>query len=68
MTPQTLLDIHKPQTLEDCDALMAGNYFHDTVIREPWKYKELVLGVKYTVKKKGLWGKKQVAYISGLIQ
>lgn len=48
--------------------MMAGNYFHDTVIREPWKYKELVLGVKYTVKKKGLWGKKQVAYISGLIQ
>lgn len=69
MTLQELIDLHKPQSLADCDALVKGNYFHHEVERSYWSHGSLLLGYKYTVKTgKGLFKKKQVAYISGLIQ
>lgn len=69
MTLQRLIDIHHPRSIEDCDALVMGNYFGKDVLREDAIRGGILVAHKYTVIHVTVLGvpvKREVAYVRGL--
>lgn len=66
MTLQQLLDIHKPSSLSEADALVKGNYFHYDVIRDEYRFGDMRLGYRYEVIKRRVMGmavSREVGYV-----
>jgi len=66
MTLQALINTHKPATIQDCDALVKGNFFYRDVVRDPLYCDGIRIGYRYKLKARRWWRRSEIAYVCGI--